>query len=66
MMRTLEAAVAKLGGQLPPGWRCAVKTRVGPNGAARNDAFYTSPDGAHFRWRSRPEQLDYSASMTVH
>ena len=23
---------------------------MGPSGAPRNDAFYTSPQGAHFRW----------------
>ena len=50
MMRTLEGLVAKLGGgQLPGGWRCEVRTRLGPNGAPRNDAYYTSPEGVHFR-----------------
>jgi hypothetical protein len=49
LMRKLEAEVANLGGQLPAGWRCAVKTRVKPNGEPCTDAYYFSPEGARFR-----------------
>ena len=32
---------------------CSVKARTGPNGNVRCDAYYTSPEGKHFRCAER-------------
>ncbi len=46
-MATLSKYIAKLGGQLEPGWRCQVRKRAGPGN--RVDTYFSSPAGEKFR-----------------
>ncbi len=47
VMATLRKYIAKLGGQLEPGWRCQVRKRSGPG--TRVDTYFISPAGVKFR-----------------
>lgn len=46
-MEALSKYLAKLGGQLEPGWRCQVRKRAGPGN--RVDTYFNSPHGEKFR-----------------
>ena len=47
MMGALTKYLAKLGGQLGPGWHCQVRKRAGPGN--RVDTYFNSPAGEKFR-----------------
>lgn len=62
VMGALTKYLAKLGGQLGPGWRCQVRKRAGPGN--RVDTYFHSPAGEKFRY-AVPCMLSFLLSAVV-